>query len=81
MIQRRLFEVKCTACGKNATVPFKPKAEKPVYCNDCFSNTIKYTKRNENSGSIFDSKNAWARRGCDFTGRKEKEPASIFEKY
>ena len=26
----------CGACGNSCTVPFRPTAGKPVYCNDCF---------------------------------------------
>ena len=25
-------------CGKEATVPFVPRNNKPVYCDDCFQN-------------------------------------------
>ncbi len=78
MTQERLFKIKCNSCGKNATVPFKPKAEKPVYCRDCFSKKVRYVKRN--SDSCFNSKISWARRGCDFRGRKEEGPSSILQK-
>lgn len=33
---KTLTTVTCDACGKSCTVPFKPSAGKPVYCNDCF---------------------------------------------
>jgi len=26
----------CAACGKSTQVPFKPRSDKPIYCNDCF---------------------------------------------
>jgi len=32
-----MFEVKCTGCGNQTTVPFKPTPGKPVYCRTCFS--------------------------------------------
>jgi len=35
---REMFTVTCDSCGKEATVPFKPTNEKPVYCSDCFAN-------------------------------------------
>ena len=28
--------VTCADCGDQCTVPFVPKTDKPVYCNDCF---------------------------------------------
>lgn len=35
--QRKMFEIKCTACGKTATVPFEPTKGKPAYCRACFA--------------------------------------------
>jgi CxxC-x17-CxxC domain-containing protein len=29
--------VKCSQCGKETTVPFKPTGGKPVYCKECFA--------------------------------------------
>ncbi|MCQ2361544.1 MAG: zinc-ribbon domain containing protein [Acidaminococcaceae bacterium] len=26
----------CAACGKETTVPFEPKGDRPVYCRECF---------------------------------------------
>jgi CxxC-x17-CxxC domain-containing protein len=28
--------VQCVNCGKETTVPFVPKYDRPVYCSDCF---------------------------------------------
>lgn len=28
--------VTCSACGKQTTVPFEPRGDRPVYCQDCF---------------------------------------------
>ncbi|MDX1813456.1 MAG: CxxC-x17-CxxC domain-containing protein [Candidatus Bathyarchaeia archaeon] len=73
--------MKCDNCGKNATVPFKPRAGKPVYCSTCFSKHVSERRRSSHLNFSFDAKNAWARRGSDFKGKKEEEPASIFQKY
>ncbi len=35
--QREMFTVVCADCGQDATVPFQPRGDRPVYCNDCFS--------------------------------------------
>ncbi len=67
MSQQTRTEIKCSDCGKTATVPFKPTAGKPVYCRECLSkhrstrtetgNRIKNrTPRPENE------KQAWSRR-------------------
>jgi CxxC-x17-CxxC domain-containing protein len=34
---RQLYNVKCAKCGKDAQVPFKPSADRPVYCRDCYA--------------------------------------------
>lgn len=28
--------VTCSGCGKQTTVPFQPRGDRPVYCQDCF---------------------------------------------
>ena len=33
---REGYEVVCNACGKQTTVPFKPIANRPVLCKECF---------------------------------------------
>jgi len=34
--RRELFPVKCSECGKDTQVPFKPTTGRPVYCSDCY---------------------------------------------
>ena len=33
---REMFSATCGSCGKEAKVPFQPRGDRPVYCNDCF---------------------------------------------
>lgn len=33
---RQMYVVKCSVCGKDAQVPFKPSGNRPVYCRDCY---------------------------------------------
>ncbi|MFW6075904.1 MAG: zinc-ribbon domain containing protein [Chloroflexota bacterium] len=33
---RPMYEATCSSCGQPARVPFEPKADRPVYCTDCF---------------------------------------------
>jgi CxxC-x17-CxxC domain-containing protein len=28
--------ITCASCGREATVPFVPRLDRPVYCDDCF---------------------------------------------
>jgi CxxC-x17-CxxC domain-containing protein len=33
---RELHKVKCSECGRDTEVPFKPSGDRPVYCRDCY---------------------------------------------
>ena len=33
-----MHDATCGDCGKTCQVPFEPRQDKPVYCNDCFQN-------------------------------------------
>lgn len=35
---REMHTTTCSSCGNPAQVPFVPRGDKPVYCNDCFQN-------------------------------------------
>jgi len=35
---REMFDAKCADCGNECQIPFKPKEDRPVYCNECFPN-------------------------------------------
>ena len=35
--EREMFTAICASCGKKATVPFKPREDRPVYCSECFA--------------------------------------------
>ena len=34
---REMHAVVCAECGKDTTVPFVPRGDRPVYCSDCYS--------------------------------------------
>lgn len=34
--EREMHSVTCANCGREAKVPFLPRGDKPVYCDDCF---------------------------------------------
>ncbi len=33
---KRMHQTTCRTCKKEISIPFKPKANKPIYCQDCF---------------------------------------------
>jgi CxxC-x17-CxxC domain-containing protein len=67
MSQQPSTEIKCSDCGKTATVPFKPTAGKPVYCRECLA---KHRTKRTDQGSRTETrsqkpdneKQAWSRR-------------------
>lgn len=40
--EREMHTAICATCGKEATVPFKPTGDKPVYCRDCYQPRGRY---------------------------------------
>ncbi len=34
---REMHKAVCAQCKQEATVPFKPREDRPVYCSDCFA--------------------------------------------
>ncbi len=63
----------CAGCGKTCEVPFKPNGQKPVYCNECFSD-----QKDENKGSS-EKRNFSEPRfpRVDRTEREYVKPASL----
>lgn len=37
MGSKEMHVTKCTNCGGEARVPFKPRGDRPVYCSSCFT--------------------------------------------
>lgn len=35
--KREFFDAKCSECGADCKVPFKPAEGRPVFCRDCYS--------------------------------------------
>lgn len=33
---REMHKAKCSECGRDCEVPFKPTEGKPVYCKECY---------------------------------------------
>lgn len=39
---REMHKVKCSECGKECEVPFKPTEGRPIFCKDCFMKKKRY---------------------------------------
>jgi CxxC-x17-CxxC domain-containing protein len=35
--ERIMYDAVCSSCGAQAQVPFQPRLDKPVYCDECFA--------------------------------------------
>ena len=46
--EREMFPATCSQCGKETQVPFQPRADRPVYCSDCFA--VQSGERSYSSG-------------------------------
>ncbi|HWR25236.1 MAG TPA: CxxC-x17-CxxC domain-containing protein [Methanosarcina sp.] len=34
---QKTYKAKCSDCGQETEVPFKPDPDRPVYCRECYS--------------------------------------------
>ena len=48
---RQMYDAVCAKCGQNCQVPFSPKSDKPVFCENCFE---KGGKGGKDSGELMD---------------------------
>jgi len=64
--QRNGTEIKCSDCGKTATVPFKPTAGKPVYCRECLPKHVSKRFDSRANTANENQKQAWSRRRTDW---------------
>lgn len=39
---REMHKAKCSECGRDCEVPFKPTEGKPVYCKECYMKKRKF---------------------------------------
>ncbi|MBU1136545.1 MAG: phosphoenolpyruvate synthase [Nanoarchaeota archaeon] len=35
-VEKESYPIKCSKCGKDSEVPFKPDGKRPVFCKDCY---------------------------------------------
>ena len=57
-----MFRATCAECGKSCEIPFEPRDDRPVYCDDCFENrrngdrNFKRPERSDNRRPNFEVK-------------------------
>jgi CxxC-x17-CxxC domain-containing protein len=78
-MQKNMFEIKCSDCGKTAMVPFKPTAGKPAYCKTCLSKHRFTQSENVSKTDRFDPKQAWARRRENIQENKAADQPTVFQ--
>ena len=44
---KEVHTVKCVRCGRKYTVPYKPYNNRPIYCVDCYVDTMFETKKED----------------------------------
>jgi CxxC-x17-CxxC domain-containing protein len=50
---REMTKIKCSECGKEAEVPFKPRNDTPVYCKECYFKRKGITPRDNKPAEKF----------------------------
>ena len=78
-MQKTMFEIKCSDCGKTARVPFKPTAGKPAYCETCFSKHRFPKSDSISKTNDFNPKQAWARRRESTQKNKVADQPIVFK--
>ncbi len=73
-----MFTATCGDCGNECKIPFKPKDDRPVYCNECFQN---HKPQQRSDGSRFSRGSSYGRneRGSRFSrGSRDDRPREMF---
>ena len=48
--EREMYPATCAQCGKQTTVPFQPRGDRPVYCSECYSSQRQSSGYDNRSG-------------------------------
>ena len=66
-----MHKATCADCGNECEIPFEPRNDKPVYCNDCFQDHK--PERSERGGGRFGGRGSGGYgRGSGGYGRNER---------
>jgi len=75
---REMHDAKCGDCGKDCQVPFEPRQDKPVYCDECFQNHKPARSSGARSSGGFGGRDRGSRyggrsdRGSSYGGRSDR---------
>ena len=47
---RQRYQIVCSSCGRQDTIPFKPSPNRPVYCHECYETHRYEDKKGKGSG-------------------------------
>ncbi|MFQ5531361.1 MAG: CxxC-x17-CxxC domain-containing protein [Candidatus Nanoarchaeia archaeon] len=53
---REMHKIKCSKCGKEDEVPFKPEPGRDVLCKECHGNKVRFLRRRRFLGNRFNRK-------------------------
>ena len=70
--ERSLTQVICAECGTECEVPFKPSADRPVYCRECFAKRKEGGSFRDKHGGNFSGKNRKFHHKKKFSFRRKK---------
>ncbi|MBI2645082.1 hypothetical protein HYW94_02815 [Candidatus Uhrbacteria bacterium] len=68
---RPMHKAICDTCGTNFELPFRPKGDRPVYCNDCFGKKSDGGARPNKFGGERNERHG--RPSAEFFEKREKE--------
>ena len=73
--------VTCADCGDQCTIPFVPKTDKPVYCNDCFKQNKPNSRDDRGSRYSRDDRQGESSFRRDFDRNNSKNSRTKSEKF
>lgn len=71
------YETVCADCGRVTSVPFIPREDRPVYCNDCFQNHRPARAGNRSDSRGYSSGGYGGRGRSDRGGHRDRD----FDRY
>jgi len=69
---REMTKIKCSDCGKEAEVPFKPRNDTPVYCKECYFKKKGITPRDNRSEEKSEEKTEKAEKKSEESDESEE---------
>ena len=70
---REMHKIKCSECGKEDEVPFKPREGTPVYCKDCYFKKKGITPRANKEFKKEEASDEFAEEASEESEEQDKE--------